>query len=156
MLLNMWRLNASESGSMRFPSHLIPVSALIPYMPALMGGTVSGEEYRYAVSNSCVIFFLVELALSIIVMLDAYRRGLPGLMWGFISFGLPYIGVPIYLIYIVLAGHTRFHLRKEPAAEEIKKKWEDTESSLDRQREKEGVKVKKGPKDDGLSPYRKV
>ncbi len=114
-------------------------------------GVVTGAEYRYALSNSCLVFFLIELALSVIVTMDAYRRGLPGIMWGFIAFVLPYIGVPIYLIYIVAGGYTRFHVKRDPAAEEIKRKWQD-----------EGEPVKEGPpltesedKNANLSPYMK-
>ena len=125
-----------------------------------LGGPLTGPEYRFAVSNSCVIFFLVELALSILVMVDAYRRDLPVLLWGFIAFTLPYIGVPIYLIYILAGGYTRFHIRKDPAAEEIKRKWEDTKTVMDEKRdaEKDGKKEEQAGKAsvEDVPPYRRL
>ena len=112
-------------------------------LPAVTRGT-----YEFAVSGTCVIFFLIQSAIAIAVFMDASRRGLPALTWAFIAF-VPYVGLPIYLIYIVATGQTRFHIRKNPASEEIKKKWEDTPSSLDR--DKESLDSTSSD----LSPYRK-
>ncbi len=128
---------------------------LANYVPVTKG------MYDYALSNTCVITFLVQGILAVIVYFDAMNRGLYGPMWAFLTFALIYIGIFIYIIYILAFGYTRFHIVKDPEAEEIKRKWEDTESTLDREREekrKEKMEKRwtmKSEKDDDL-PYRRV
>jgi len=71
------------------------------------------------------------------------------------TFTVPYVGVVIYIIYIVGFGYTRFHIVRHPEAEEIKRKWEeDAEFAKNREREEKSERNSgKGPED---PPYRKV
>ena len=87
------------------------------------------EAYDFAMSDTCLLYFLIVFALAALTYFDAERRGVSGLFWAFVIVAVPYIGILFYLAYIILSGNTSLHLRKDPEAERIKKLWADTELS---------------------------
>ena len=114
---------------------------------------VSGS---YAMSNSCLIFFLIDGAVALLIFFDAARRDLSPLTWAFISFMSIPVGTIIYVLFVVFGGYTSLHLRKSRASEEVMKKWEDTESTLDMEKQQKEVGKRNGKKaeENAERPYR--